>query len=76
MPAIIRRATLGATAFRLFPPGWSRRVIRMQIVSVHPLGDEAIILTPDKNLRCITALSVLFGQFYCCRKCLCFAWEN
>jgi hypothetical protein len=76
MPAIPRRATLGATASRLFLPGWSRRVIRMQIVSVHPLGDEAIILMPDKNLRCMTALSVLFGQFYCCTKCLRFAWEN
>ena len=76
MPAIPRRATLGATASRLFPPGWSHRVIRMQIVSIHPLGDEAIILMPDKNLRGMTALSVLFGQFYCCTKCLCFAWEN
>ena len=61
MPAIPRRATLGATASRLFLPGWSRRVIRMQIVSIHPLGDEAIILMPDKNLRCMTVLSVLFG---------------
>ena len=51
--------------------GWQiRNVYR------HPLGDEAIILMPDKNLRCMTALSVLFGQFYCCTKCLRFAWEN
>ena len=30
----------------------------MQIVSVHPLGDEAIILMPDKNLRRMTVLGL------------------
>ena len=60
-PFRLQRVYLSATASRLLPAGWSSRVIRMQIVSVHPLGDEAIILMPDQNLRCMTVLSVLFG---------------
>jgi hypothetical protein len=61
LPFRLQRVYLGATASRLLPAGWSSRVIRMQVVSVHPLGDEAIILMPDKNLWCMTVLSVLFG---------------
>ena len=60
-PFRLQRVYLSATASRLLPAGWSSRVIRMHIVSVHPLGDEAIILMPDQNLRCKTVLSVLFG---------------
>jgi hypothetical protein len=48
----------------------------MQIFSVYPLRDEAVVLVPDKNLRGMTALSVLFGQFYCSAQRLRFAWEN
>jgi hypothetical protein len=60
----------------LLPAGRPRRFVRMQIFSVHPLRDEAIVLMPDKNLRSLTALSVLFGQFYCSAERLCFAWES
>jgi hypothetical protein len=31
---------------------------------------------PDKNLRGMTALSVLFGQLYCSAERLRFAWES
>ena len=47
----------------------------MQIFSIHPLPNEAIVLMPDKNLRGMTALSVFFGKFYCSAERLCFAWE-
>ena len=40
----------------------------MQIFAVR---DEAIVLMPDKNLRGVTALSVLFCQFE--QRRLCFA---
>jgi hypothetical protein len=48
----------------------------MQIFSIHPLCDEAIVLMPDKNLWGMTALSVLFCQFDCSAERLCFAWES
>jgi hypothetical protein len=48
----------------------------MQIFSVHPLRNEAIVFMPDKNLRGMTALSVLFRQFDSSAERLCFAWES
>jgi hypothetical protein len=47
----------------------------VQIFSIHPFCNEAIVLMPDKNLRGMTALSVFFGKFYCSAERLCFAWE-
>ena len=63
-PGCCRCACLGTTASGLFLTSRTRRFVRMQI-SVHPLCDEAIVLMANKNLRGMTALSVLFGQFYC-----------
>jgi len=48
----------------------------MQIFSIHPLRNEAIVFMPDKNLRGMTALSVLFRQFDSSAERLCFAWES
>ena len=67
---------LGATASGLFVAGRPRRFVWMRIFSVHPLRDEAVVLMPHQNLRSMTVLSVLFGQFYCSAQRLCFAWES
>jgi hypothetical protein len=57
---------------------WTRRFARMQIFSIHPLRNEAIVFMPDKNLRGMTALSVLFRQFDSSGSAerLCSAWET
>ena len=76
IPTVLNGRHLGSAASRLFAAGWSRCVIRMQIFSVHPFCDETIVLMPDKNFRFMTAISVLFGPFYCCTQRLRFAWKG
>jgi hypothetical protein len=60
----------------LFLASRTRRLVWMQIFSIDPLRDETIVLMPDKNLRGMTAPTVLFGKFYGGAERLRFAWES
>jgi hypothetical protein len=66
----------GAAPSRLLSAGWSRRIVGMQMLPVHPFGDVAIILVTNEHFRRFAARAILFCQLDGGTEGLGFAWNS